>query len=116
MTEFVGGSSAVTQLDVQTGQTERLLHADENIHIGGNFGTYMTPWWDIRYYYDFGVENWWQPARAHADGVNATFGDGHAKFMKLAALSGVPKRADLGSYHGVDTYYWTIDKVHTLSP
>jgi prepilin-type N-terminal cleavage/methylation domain-containing protein/prepilin-type processing-associated H-X9-DG protein len=84
--------------------------------VGGSYGTYMTPYWDIRYYYDFGVENWWQPARAHGDGVNCSFGDGHAKFMKLETLSGVNKRADIGDYHGVDTYWWTLDKVHTISP
>ncbi len=84
--------------------------------VGGSYGTYMVPWWDIRYYYDFGVENWWQPARAHENGVNAVFGDGHAKFMQLAILCGVGQRGDIGDYHGVDTYWWTIDKVHTLSP
>ncbi len=40
MTEFTGGSSAITTLDIQSGQTERLLHADENLHAGGNFGNF----------------------------------------------------------------------------
>jgi dipeptidyl aminopeptidase/acylaminoacyl peptidase len=40
LTEYVGGSSAVTMLDLQSGQTEGLLKADENLHIGGNFGNY----------------------------------------------------------------------------
>ncbi len=38
MTEFTGGSSAVTTLDFKTGTIEMLLKADENLHIGGNFG------------------------------------------------------------------------------
>ena len=40
MTEFTGGSSAVTTLDLKSGETERLLKADENLHIGGNFGNF----------------------------------------------------------------------------
>jgi dipeptidyl aminopeptidase/acylaminoacyl peptidase len=38
MTEWVGGSSAVATLDVANGQSERMLQADENLHVGGNFG------------------------------------------------------------------------------
>jgi len=40
MTEYVGGSSAVTTLDFSTGQTERLLQVDEGLHAGGNFGNF----------------------------------------------------------------------------
>jgi dipeptidyl aminopeptidase/acylaminoacyl peptidase len=38
VTEFTGGSSAITTLDLQSGQTERLWQGDENLHVGGNFG------------------------------------------------------------------------------
>ena len=40
ITEYVGGSSAITTLDIRSGQTERLLQADQNLHIGGNFGNF----------------------------------------------------------------------------
>jgi dipeptidyl aminopeptidase/acylaminoacyl peptidase len=37
LTEFTGGSSAVTSFDTASGQSERLLQADENLHAGGNY-------------------------------------------------------------------------------
>ena len=37
LTEFTGGSSAITSLDVATGQSERLWQGDENLHAGGNY-------------------------------------------------------------------------------
>ena len=40
LTEIVGGGSAITTLDVASGQTERLWQGDEPIHAGGNFGNF----------------------------------------------------------------------------
>ncbi|HVO97985.1 MAG TPA: S9 family peptidase [Bryobacteraceae bacterium] len=40
LTEIVGGGSAITTLDVASGQTERLWQGDEHIHAGGNFGNF----------------------------------------------------------------------------
>ena len=37
LTEFTGGSSAITSFDVATGQSERLWQGDENLHAGGNY-------------------------------------------------------------------------------
>jgi len=37
LTEFVGGSSAITSFDTSTGQSERLWQGDENLHMGGNY-------------------------------------------------------------------------------
>ena len=37
LTEFAGGSSAITTLDVSTGRSERLWQGDENLHAGGNY-------------------------------------------------------------------------------
>ncbi len=40
ISEYTGGSSAITTLDFATGQSETLLRADQNLHIGGNFGNF----------------------------------------------------------------------------
>jgi dipeptidyl aminopeptidase/acylaminoacyl peptidase len=40
MTEFTGGSTAISTLDIPTGQTERLWQGDENLHAAGNFGDF----------------------------------------------------------------------------
>ncbi len=40
ITEFVGGSSAISTIDMKSGQTERVWQGDENIHAGGNFANF----------------------------------------------------------------------------
>ena len=40
ITEYIGGGSAISMLDLASGQIERMLQADENLHIGGNFGNF----------------------------------------------------------------------------
>jgi len=42
LTEVVGGGSAITTLDVASGQTERLWQGDESIHTGGNFPNFTV--------------------------------------------------------------------------
>ena len=37
LTEFVGGGSAISMLDLATGESERLWNGNEGMHAGGNF-------------------------------------------------------------------------------
>ncbi|HTS75419.1 MAG TPA: S9 family peptidase [Bryobacteraceae bacterium] len=42
LTEFTGGSSAVTSFDTSTGQSERLWQGDQNLHAGGNYANFSV--------------------------------------------------------------------------
>jgi dipeptidyl aminopeptidase/acylaminoacyl peptidase len=42
LTEFTGGSSAITSFDPATGQSERLWQGDENLHAGGNYADFSV--------------------------------------------------------------------------
>jgi dipeptidyl aminopeptidase/acylaminoacyl peptidase len=42
LTEFTGGSSAITSFDPNTGQSERLWQGDENLHAGGNYADFSV--------------------------------------------------------------------------
>ncbi len=39
-TEWAGGSTAISTIDVATGQGERLWQGDENVHVGGYYGNF----------------------------------------------------------------------------
>jgi dipeptidyl aminopeptidase/acylaminoacyl peptidase len=40
VTEWVGGSTAISTIDIATGQGERLWQGSENAHVGGYFGNF----------------------------------------------------------------------------
>ncbi len=42
LTEFTGGSSAITSLDVATGQSERLWQGGQNLHAEGNYPNFSV--------------------------------------------------------------------------
>lgn len=71
------------------------------------FGTYITPWWYINYYYDYGPTAWWRLPAAHTGGMNVVWGDGHVKWEQFASFfSG--NAANNNTI--VNYYYWLLDK------